>query len=710
MYGKDSKEIYKRYLLSEISKKELENINYSKELSKLSFNNIFEGKYRVILPIVTDSTFQMILDKLQSCQAFKYDHFDFQKQKVVLELPVDEKFKHLVKGKKLREETLNTMITKMKEAECLTPQEAEEFTKWTIKYSGKGLQDMGGDLKVIILSRSPVDILRMSDVSGIDSCHGVGGRYYSCAIDEAKNDAGFVGFLVSPQELEKVPKEKIENDLEIFADKDRNIEGIHAFGRIRVRAIKIDGYPDPFGFTEPVIYGKSKSKNIGENIQYPGVFSTVRSFLKQKQSNLPSVDDLQKIGVGKMQLLGGSYSDSGSVNELLKNFYNTSKDFKGTEEYNDDYEAEPDEDQGEALYRELREIHQQSGIDNHEVYPHVSASFDANNDGEYAYYSVNGSVNIKLADYDVDISEFDDYYDHHSIQDRKQGNNTVGLFFKTLKKKITDDTVIDWNDISEIHFNYRNDTLYIYRGLAGGSETYGDDPDNYYTFTEDLKAWDIDYENILKAVLESFSKVGLYEFPMHEYDTADDINDEQFRYVHYDSEDDTNEGSIFLDGSQIFSSPLFAKEYNENKPNLNRFADTLAGGFSDYIRHYYKQPSGQVEVERHPEFSFESISLGLGRFQPLEFTITIDNKYKIPCSISNYDKFDVRFNFVTRNINFLKFIDEHYIDFLNIFKVNLITVMAPEIVTNLINDNNHFRMLLHVYKKYTDLPHFKTHI
>jgi hypothetical protein len=220
MYGKDSKEIYKRYLLSEVSQSDLNEIKYQRQLSSLPFNNIFDGKYRVILPVIADETFDMILDKIQQCQAFKFDHFDFAKEKVMIELPVDEKFKHLVKGKKLRAESLNAVIAKMEQTGCVTPEEAAEYSKWVIRFSGEGLRNMG-DQSYVILSRSPVDIVRMSDVSGIDSCHGKGGRFYHCALDEAKQDAGFVGFLVKPEQLEKLSKERVREEfLKIISSKN----------------------------------------------------------------------------------------------------------------------------------------------------------------------------------------------------------------------------------------------------------------------------------------------------------------------------------------------------------------------------------------------------------------------------------------------------------------------------------------------------------
>jgi len=104
---------------------------------------------------------------------------------------------------------------------------------------------------VIIISRDPVDVLRMSDHKKIDSCHSEGRNYFHCAIAESKGNAP-IAYIVNKHDLEKFLKEKkvlneqsyldlnkIDISLldkeEIFADTERGVPGINPEGRIKFR-------------------------------------------------------------------------------------------------------------------------------------------------------------------------------------------------------------------------------------------------------------------------------------------------------------------------------------------------------------------------------------------------------------------------------------------------------------------------------------------
>ena len=53
----------------------------------------------------------------------------------------------------------------------------------------------------IVLSRHPIDVLRMSDISNIRSCHSEGSEYFHCAVAEAKGH-GPIAYLVETESLE----------------------------------------------------------------------------------------------------------------------------------------------------------------------------------------------------------------------------------------------------------------------------------------------------------------------------------------------------------------------------------------------------------------------------------------------------------------------------------------------------------------------------
>lgn len=88
----------------------------------------------------------------------------------------------------------------------------------------------------IVISRSPVDLLRMSDHpnahAAIESCHSYGKDYYSCAVDEAQ-EGGAIAYLVSGDDADKID---LEAD-EIFEDRERNLPGVKPYGRVRLHRV-----------------------------------------------------------------------------------------------------------------------------------------------------------------------------------------------------------------------------------------------------------------------------------------------------------------------------------------------------------------------------------------------------------------------------------------------------------------------------------------
>ena len=98
---------------------------------------------------------------------------------------------------------------------------------------------------VTILSRHPVDVVRMSDMNNITSCHSRGGGYFQCAVAESRGH-GPIAFLVPRREFERYfgvdlsetdPTEVDldEGDEEIFEDQERGVRGIRPEGRVRLR-------------------------------------------------------------------------------------------------------------------------------------------------------------------------------------------------------------------------------------------------------------------------------------------------------------------------------------------------------------------------------------------------------------------------------------------------------------------------------------------
>ena len=91
-------------------------------------------------------------------------------------------------------------------------------------YIKKNIGELTNDKYSIILTRSPIDVMRMSDFSKITSCHSPPSRgdttgYYKCAVAEAHGH-GALAYVVETEDLHKwsgrddLDKDEIEDEMQ----------------------------------------------------------------------------------------------------------------------------------------------------------------------------------------------------------------------------------------------------------------------------------------------------------------------------------------------------------------------------------------------------------------------------------------------------------------------------------------------------------------
>jgi hypothetical protein len=175
----------------------------------------------------------------------------------------------------------------------------------------------------IIISRSPTDLLRMSDHvhddgHQIQSCHSPGNGWFHCAIEEAKT-GGAIAYAVPTQQLLSV---KLQ-DKEIFKDKDRNKDGIIPLERVRLRRFTIGGAASteiliPELRTYPATQNYTKRKTV------PGFREAVVKWAKETQQ--AAIEKINKTygdpkkAFAHADLRGGSYQDN-KAGELWSDFF-----------------------------------------------------------------------------------------------------------------------------------------------------------------------------------------------------------------------------------------------------------------------------------------------------------------------------------------------------------------------------------------------------
>lgn len=196
------------------------------------------------------------------------------------------------------------------------------------KYVKEKINTLENDQYSIILTRHPVDVMRMSDFEKITSCHTPPSRaeaqqpYYKCAVAEAQGH-GAIAYVVATDDLlsqtntgniESAEQELAEYD-EIFIEQNRYLHGTNLdltpVSRTRLRQFRyfrdFDGEDEPYegkelAVPEKAIYG----------MEIPGLINTVTKWAREKQENLfeklPRKDG--KINLDNFEIYGGSYEDT----------------------------------------------------------------------------------------------------------------------------------------------------------------------------------------------------------------------------------------------------------------------------------------------------------------------------------------------------------------------------------------------------------------
>lgn len=342
--------------MSEVSK------NLAKELSQwmdsnanqLPFKDLFSSdrETRVVIPFNVDPTAEVILKKLKEAGELNLNTgtIKFRNQDI----------------------RLGKFILNKK-----SPFNDNEREWWN--HSGNALSELKEveaiDQYVIILSRNPIDIVRMSDHDGWSSCHGPRGSYFSCAIADAKG-SGAVAYVVRKSDLEKIQDLQTS---EIFSDSDRGVKGIEPLSRLRLRRF-INKEDDDYDLAVP------EDRTYGRRI--PGFEESVRRWALKKQTGKMEEYGNKRPRLKDFQLVGGSYQDTlGS--HLFNNFFDDDLD-RGEAEYGGEEEGQNMADQMEQEINQLQDQYRNA---------FTICSFYASieeMDAEHPYVTYGGSVHLSV--------------------------------------------------------------------------------------------------------------------------------------------------------------------------------------------------------------------------------------------------------------------------------------------------------------------------
>ena len=280
-------------------------VDAAEDLSKEEMRPLFGNNERVIIPMASGENEQVkeFYEQIVEPLAAKGIKVDLKNGVATKEIETQ-------RGKQERKTKLGKTIGRE-----LSAQAQQWWNKFQADFLGN--PDVLEAQDAIVITQHPVDVARMSDFSeaDIESCHSQGSDYFRCALADAKR-AGAIAYLINSEDV-PYAQEHI-NDNELFADSERDVDGIIPKARVRLRRfdnvdLASEGAPLALLAPETRVYGT----------KVPGFLSTVAAWARKVQKGHPVFDE--KLDLRKFVLRGGSYMDSTS-----KSMFNT---LLGKDEY-----------------------------------------------------------------------------------------------------------------------------------------------------------------------------------------------------------------------------------------------------------------------------------------------------------------------------------------------------------------------------------------
>ena len=298
-------------------------VDAAEDLSTEEMRPLFGNNERVIIPMASEENEQVkeFYEQIVEPLAAKGIKVDLKNGVATKEIETQ-------RGKQERKTKLGKTIGRELSAQAQT---------WWNKFQADflGNPDVLEAQDAIVITQHPVDVARMSDFSeaDIESCHSQGSDYFRCALADAKR-AGAIAYLINGEDV-PYAQEHI-NDNELFADSERDVDGIIPKARVRLRRfdnvdLASEGAPLALLAPETRVYGT----------KVPGFLSTVSAWARKVQKGHPVFDE--KLDLRKFVLRGGSYMDSTS-----KSMFNT---LLGKDEYTqEDYGTRTADEENDVAY------------------------------------------------------------------------------------------------------------------------------------------------------------------------------------------------------------------------------------------------------------------------------------------------------------------------------------------------------------------------
>lgn len=477
-YLKDVGQLYESVLILEMDNRVIDYLNRHKD--KLPFDHIFGDKMRVAFPIGTDITAHSIMDDLRRIQHF--DKVDLKKGEVVRKIKIDPKY-----GQgDFKEQKIN--IGKAISALKIAEEKKKKYLNWFALYKDNLESAFEKSEYVVVLTRSPVDVVRMSDHRNISSCHSRGSDYFQCAIQEAIT-GGAIAYIIGIDDFENLTEEDFQmNDL--FRDSDRNsgIYGLRPLSRLRVRRL-VDDDNNEVAIPDRQIYGDQS---------IPNFYNSLKQYLQSKQEISP--DDFKEKYYIKR---GGTYYDD-SIRDLVAKYFNDEENTHDGSDFNRIYHDD-DDTYGETSHKNL-------GLESE--LEEIKASYDEKLEYSEVFYHVEDDYFIMNAYSKIDVTklhlpedfveEFDDIW---KFKNGDYDDNENDIEWSKLYEYFDDKT---YTKITKIELSPQMIKIWF------DPEESVRDSSHFDSFCDDVRRFEDHIEDMVEdedELIELFMEMGIINEP-----------------------------------------------------------------------------------------------------------------------------------------------------------------------------------------------------
>ena len=388
-------------------------------------------------------------------------------------------------------------------------QNMSKYWQQNAGYIKDEINNLDNDKYSIIITRHPIDVLRMSDFDNITSCHSPASRtsayqsYYKCAVAEAQGH-GAVAYVVETEDLLSETNtgninsaEQEIQEGEIFYDDQRPMDtgDINPISRTRIRHVRYYDTDTPKRYDDGQDVGMPETRIYGAGI--PGIVDRVTDWARSSQeeviANMPKNDN-GIIDLNKFMIFGGSYEDTAGsagreklMRQLLGAQALVSGDMKQNTDTEDDLDADllgdvrqQYEDECELIQRAFNRRMAACSVD-----------YRIDDDGDDGVY-IRASAMIKLEWEADDWVKLPNTWDRTVFHSAQELNDIYGDIFYDDPYLASENGIIKW----ECNINIEHPTL--------GGSTYLALPEEYQEMCEKIDLEMDDKRDGFREILSNY--------------------------------------------------------------------------------------------------------------------------------------------------------------------------------------------------------------